>query len=92
MAFFPDMAPQWDWMRERTMPGAEVLNLFGYTGVGSLMCAGAGAKVTHVDASRKSIGAAAENQKLSGMMGKPVSGKAFSTRSDSMAVVTLWSW
>ena len=72
MAFFPDMAPQWDWMRERTRPGAEVLNLFGYTGVGSLMCAGAGAKVTHVDASKKSIGAAAENQKLSGMADKPI--------------------
>ncbi len=72
MAFFPDMAPQWDWMRERTAPGAEVLNLFGYTGVGSLMCAAAGARITHVDASRKSIGAAAENQKLSAMSDKPI--------------------
>ena len=72
MAFFPDMAPQWDWMRERTTPGAEVLNLFGYTGVGSLMCAANGGRITHVDASRKSIGAAAENQKLSGMSDRPI--------------------
>ena len=36
LAFFPDMAPQWDWMRERLGPDAEALNLFGYTGVGTL--------------------------------------------------------
>ena len=34
LGFFPDMAPQWDWMRERAAD-AEVLNLFGYTGVGT---------------------------------------------------------
>ena len=28
LAFFPDMAPQWDWMRERAAD-ADVLNLFG---------------------------------------------------------------
>src|SRR3546814_4030979 len=32
LAFFPDMAPQWAWMRERIGEGAETLNLFGYTG------------------------------------------------------------
>ncbi|HEU4704099.1 MAG TPA: class I SAM-dependent rRNA methyltransferase, partial [Sphingomicrobium sp.] len=32
LAFFPDMAPQWDWMRERSAD-CELLNLFGYTGV-----------------------------------------------------------
>ncbi|NUQ19220.1 MAG: class I SAM-dependent rRNA methyltransferase, partial [Sphingomonas sp.] len=32
LGFFPDMAPQWDWMRERAND-ADVLNLFGYTGV-----------------------------------------------------------
>ena len=72
LAFFPDMAPQWDWMRERTSLGAEVLNLFGYTGVGSLMCAAAGAKVTHVDASKKAVAAARDNQALSGMTDKPI--------------------
>ena len=34
LGFFPDMAPQWDWMRERAAD-ADVLNLFGYTGVGT---------------------------------------------------------
>ena len=75
LAFFPDMAPQWDFMR-RKIEGAqsqpEVLNLFGYTGLASLVCADAGAKVTHVDASKKAITAAAENQKLSGMNDKPI--------------------
>lgn len=72
LAFFPDMAPQWDWMRERVAEGAEILNLFGYTGVGSLMCAAAGARVTHVDASKKAITAAVENQKLSGLADRPI--------------------
>lgn len=74
LAFFPDMAPQWDWMRAALAGAAapEVLNLFGYTGVGSLMCAAGGARVTHVDASKKSIGAAVENQKLSGLADRPI--------------------
>ncbi|MCH8684363.1 class I SAM-dependent methyltransferase [Pedomonas mirosovicensis] len=75
LAFFPDMAPQWDFMR-RKIEGAggepEVLNLFGYTGLASLICADAGARVTHVDASKKAITAAVENQKLSGLTDKPI--------------------
>src|SRR3546814_4583169 len=50
LAFFPDMAPQWAWMRERTGADAEVLNLFGYTGVGTLALAAKGARVTLFDA------------------------------------------
>ena len=72
LAFFPDMAPQWDWIAERTAPGDEVLNLFGYTGVASLVMAARGARVTHVDASKKAIGAAAENQKLTGLGDAPI--------------------
>ena len=38
LGFFPDMAPVWDWMREQLAgkPDAATLNLFGYTGVGTL--------------------------------------------------------
>lgn len=72
LAFFPDMVPQWDWMRERTGEGDEILNLFGYTGVGSLALAARGARVTHVDASKKSVEAARENAALSGMSDKPI--------------------
>src|SRR3546814_4112571 len=37
LGFFPDMAPVWDWLRERVADKADpaFLNLFGYTGVGS---------------------------------------------------------
>jgi 23S rRNA (cytosine1962-C5)-methyltransferase len=72
LGFFPDMAPVWDWMRDRVTPDAEVMNLFGYTGVGSLALSAAGAKVTHVDASKKSVEAAKRNAALSGMTDRPI--------------------
>jgi 23S rRNA (cytosine1962-C5)-methyltransferase len=71
LGFFPDMAPQWDWMRERSAD-ADVLNLFGYTGVGSLQLSDAGARLVHVDASKKSVEAGRENARLSGMDGRPI--------------------
>jgi 23S rRNA (cytosine1962-C5)-methyltransferase len=72
LAFFPDMASHWAWMRERVGEGSEALNLFGYTGVGSLALAARGAKVTHVDASKKSVEAGKANAALSGMSDLPV--------------------
>jgi 23S rRNA (cytosine1962-C5)-methyltransferase len=71
LGFFPDMAPQWDWMRERS-GDAEVLNLFGYTGVGTLQLSDAGARLVHVDASKKSVEQGKENAHLSGMDGRPI--------------------
>jgi len=72
LGFFPDMAPQWDWMRARA-DEAEVLNLFGYTGVGSLLLSEAGARrLVHVDASKKSVEQGKENAKLSGMSDRPI--------------------
>lgn len=65
LGFFPDMGAQWDWMRSRIVPNHKILNMFGYTGVGSLIAAEAGAVVTHVDASKKAIGSARENAALS---------------------------
>jgi 23S rRNA (cytosine1962-C5)-methyltransferase len=53
-------------------PPARVLNLFGYTGVASLVCAAAGAAVTHVDASKKAIGWARENAELSDLVDRPI--------------------
>lgn len=44
---------------------ASVLNLFGYTGVATLVAAAVGAKVTHVDASKQSLDWAHDNAKLS---------------------------
>jgi 23S rRNA (cytosine1962-C5)-methyltransferase len=72
LGYFPDMAAQWDWLGQRIRPGHRVLNMFGYTGVASLVAARAGAQVTHVDASRKSVAAARANAALSGLEAAPV--------------------
>jgi 23S rRNA (cytosine1962-C5)-methyltransferase len=71
LGFFPDMAPQWDWMRERAA-GADVLNLFGYTGVGTLLLSDAGAPMVHVDASKKSVEQGKRNAALSGLADRPI--------------------
>ncbi len=74
LGFFPDMAPVWDWMRERISdhPAPECMNLFGYTGVGTLALAAKGARMVHVDASKKSVEAARANAALSGMADAPI--------------------
>ena len=75
LGVFPEQASQWDWTVDQIRSAAQpvkVLNLFGYTGLASLAAAQAGAKVTHVDASRKVIGWARENQALSGLEDRPV--------------------
>ncbi|CAM4072888.1 Ribosomal RNA large subunit methyltransferase I [Novosphingobium lubricantis] len=73
LGFFPDMAPVWDWMGERLAGAAEAstLNLFGYTGVGTLSLSRHG-PVTHVDASKKSVAQARANAALSAMAERPV--------------------
>jgi 23S rRNA (cytosine1962-C5)-methyltransferase len=74
LGFFPDMAPVWSWMRERLaeLDEAEALNLFGYTGVGTLALASKGVKMVHVDASKKSVEGARANARLAGLDDKPV--------------------
>ena len=73
LGFFPDMAPVWDWMGARLdgRSDAATLNLFGYTGVGTLALSEFG-PVTHVDASKKSVAQARVNAELSGMTDRPV--------------------
>ncbi|QCI94622.1 class I SAM-dependent methyltransferase [Novosphingobium sp. EMRT-2] len=73
LGFFPDMAPVWDWMGDRLegKSDASTLNLFGYTGVGTLSLSAFG-PVTHVDASKKSVAQARANAALSGMAERPV--------------------
>lgn len=64
---FPEQAAHWAWMAGALPPDAEsprVLNLFAYTGGASIALARAGARVTHVDASRPAIGWARENAAL----------------------------
>ena len=68
LQFFPDMAPVWEWMGEQLAgrTDAHTMNLFGYTGLGSLALSEYG-PVTHVDASKKSVAQARDNAALSGM-------------------------
>lgn len=70
---FPEQFLNWAWTREiieknkKENKEFSVLNLFGYTGMASLVCAKASAKVTHVDASKSAIRVAKENLNLSGI-------------------------
>ena len=73
LQFFPDMAPVWDWMGDQLAGrgDANTMNLFGYTGLGSLALSDYG-PVTHVDASKKSVAQARDNAALSGMEDRPI--------------------
>jgi 23S rRNA (cytosine1962-C5)-methyltransferase len=75
LAVFPEQAANWGWLEQAVAGRAgtpRVLNLFGYTGVASLVCARAGAAVTHVDASKKAVGWARENAELSDLAERPI--------------------
>jgi len=77
---FPEQASHWRHMaglierRKTDEPHkpVKVLNLFGYTGVASLVAARAGAAVTHVDASKKAVGWARENAAVGGLEAAPI--------------------
>ncbi len=75
LGVFPEVAAHWDWFSQ-LIAGSKreinVLNLFGYTGLASLAAAAAGAKVTHIDASKKSVSWARENQALSKLEERPI--------------------
>ena len=74
LGVFPEQAPHWEWLAAhlRERPGARVLNLFGYTGWATLVAAAAGARVTHVDASKPALAWARENQARSGLGEAPI--------------------
>jgi 23S rRNA (cytosine1962-C5)-methyltransferase len=79
LGLFPEQLPHWDWMTDRLAQIARkgggrprVLNLFAYTGAASIIAAKAGAEVVHVDASKKAIAWARENQAASGLNDAPV--------------------
>ena len=73
LGFFPDMAAVWEWMGQRLADrtDAQTLNLFGYTGVGTLALSRYG-PVTHVDASKKSVAQARANAALSDLIERPI--------------------
>jgi 23S rRNA (cytosine1962-C5)-methyltransferase len=74
LGFFPDMDPVWRWMRGQLAGVADpvAMNLFGYTGVGTLALSAAGAQMVHVDASKKSVAQARANAEMSGMSDRPI--------------------
>jgi 23S rRNA (cytosine1962-C5)-methyltransferase len=75
LGFFPEQAANWAFIDDQVRAAGRpirLLNLFGYTGVASLVAAAAGAQVTHVDASKRAIGWARENAELSGLADRPV--------------------
>lgn len=83
---FQEQASQWDWITNIVGAGLvpaqgnhkgypyqpNVLNLFAYTGVASIATAAAGAKVTHVDASKPAVAWGRENQEASNLTSKPI--------------------
>ena len=76
---FPEQVLNWQFIEEKIIlrqacdkKQINILNLFGYTGISSLVCALNGAKVTHLDGSKPSITWAKENQELSGLSDKPI--------------------
>ncbi|HET9946861.1 MAG TPA: class I SAM-dependent methyltransferase [Patescibacteria group bacterium] len=72
---FPEQALHWKFIDEtitKSKKEISVLNLFGYTGISTVVAAAAGAKVTHVDASKPSIFWAKENLEASKLSQKPV--------------------
>lgn len=72
---FPEQAVNWSLARElieKEDRQLSVLNLFAYTGAATLACLKAGAKVTHVDASKGMVQWAKENAAASGLKDAPV--------------------
>jgi 23S rRNA (cytosine1962-C5)-methyltransferase len=76
LGLFPEQLPHWQFMLEGLARVAgerpRVLNLFAYTGAASLLAAKAGAEVVHLDASKKAIAWAKENQAASGLGHAPI--------------------
>lgn len=67
---FPEQAVNWQDLTNAIKNAGrpiKVLNLFAYTGGASVVCAHAGASVTHVDASKGMVERAKENAQLNGI-------------------------
>ena len=64
---FPEQVPNWEWLKKKTLAlkAPQVLNLFGYTGIATIVAAKNGAYVTHVDASKQANDWTKENARLS---------------------------
>jgi 23S rRNA (cytosine1962-C5)-methyltransferase len=81
VGLFPEQAANRAWLRRQVAEIARVtdpadrpsvLNLFAYTGGGTLAAVSAGAAATHVDAARASVAWARHNANLNGLGDRPI--------------------
>ncbi|MDE2188302.1 MAG: class I SAM-dependent methyltransferase [Patescibacteria group bacterium] len=83
VGLFPEQKSNWEWIKEqiktqnskiknKDQKNVKILNLFGYTGGATLVCAAAGAAVTHIDGSKTAVKWASENAAQSGLKEKPI--------------------
>ncbi len=74
LGVFAEQSPHWAWIQKQPPASGQgrLLNLFGYTGVASLVAAQAGWQVTHVDASKPAVAWGRRNQEASGLAAAPV--------------------
>lgn len=75
VGLFPEQGPNLAWIRTAILEvetPPSVLNLFAYTGAGTLAVAAAGAPVTHVDGSRPTVAWARRNAALSDLAARPI--------------------
>ena len=79
LGFFPEQSVHWQWCALKIKDFIEIhnrppriLNLFAYSGIASLHAAHAGAKITHIDASKKAVQLAFDNRALSKLDDAPI--------------------
>jgi len=75
IGIFPEQATLWQWTADilkKVQRPIKVLNLFGYTGASTLVCAAHGASVVHLDASKDAVTWARINAQASGLKEKPI--------------------
>ena len=75
LGVFPEQAVHWDWVSQQALNAERplhILSLFAYTGLACLAAAQADAKVTYVDASKKAMEWARQNQVLSSLSDRPI--------------------
>lgn len=74
LGVFPEHSLLWSWMEPliRKRGGAQILNLFAYSGGATLAAARAGAKVCHLDASKGMVAWARENAERNNLQEAPI--------------------
>ncbi|NGX50754.1 MAG: Ribosomal RNA large subunit methyltransferase K [Chlamydiae bacterium] len=72
LGIFPEHAHHWNWMRTKLKPGAEVLNLFAYSGATTVYLAKLGHRLCHLDASKGMVEWARQNATLNELDDAPI--------------------